>query len=127
VHVAGRTHLYVRIDDGALDPTTEQFAHGRPVVFRIWSVDDDYVVKSTFTLSEAGIVSQLGHRLAGKRPSSEGADWRRDAIEPLLGAAGLPRLLPAVVDAAEDRVAELRRRTSEELWRRFGEGSPSGS
>src|SRR5512132_2700750 len=66
----GWPHLYVRVDNWALDPTTEQFGGGGPLVFQIGSSDDDYVAEpgGGETLCEAGIGSKLAFRLARDLP-----------------------------------------------------------
>jgi hypothetical protein len=109
----GWPHLHVRVEGWGLDPTAEQFGDGGPLVVQIGSVDDDYVAERGVAVDEAEVISELGFRLARLLPSREGDGWRSDAIEPLLAAVGLTRLLPAVTAAARACAANLRERSAE--------------
>ncbi len=102
-------HLYVRVDDWALDPTAEQFGARRPLAFRIGSrADAVYEAGPPWTLSEAEIVENLADEVAWQLPHPEGDDWRSATLEALLTAVGLARKIPLVSAAAEARAAELR-------------------
>jgi hypothetical protein len=101
-------HLFVRVGDWGLDPTSEQFGGEGFLVFQIGSEDDRYEPTGEWTLREEEIISKLGEDLASWLPHPEGDDWRSDAIEPLLAGVGLARQLPAVWAAAAAHAAERR-------------------